>query len=177
MSRRVASAADAEDVLQDVLVRIQTKLPSLRDHDRLGPWVFRVARSTISDHRRRARRAPELDEFCDELDAAPIPEVESDSGATAEQRLAASVAAFIALLPAPYDEALSLTEIEGLTHAEAARRLGVSLTAMKSRVQRGREKLRESFERCCAIETDARGRVIECQPRASIGARDCKCGA
>jgi RNA polymerase sigma-70 factor (ECF subfamily) len=42
---------------------------------------------------------------------------------------------------------------------------GISLSGMKSRVQRGRQQLRRMFEDCCAIALDARGHVIECEPR------------
>jgi len=52
--------------------------------------------------------------------------------------------------------------------------LGISLSGMKSRVQRGRAQLRALFEECCVIALDARGRPISCEPR---GPRtpSCKC--
>lgn len=80
--------------------------------------------------------------------------------------LAQCVVPFIATLPSPYREALTLTEIEGLTQREAAAMLGVSLSGMKSRVQRGREKLRAVLKQCCEIALDARGRLIGFEPRA-----------
>ena len=72
---------------------------------------------------------------------------------------------FVSRLPSPYREAITLTELEGLTQKEAAEMLDISLSGLKSRVQRGREKIRYMFEECCQISVDARGRVIECQPR------------
>jgi DNA-directed RNA polymerase specialized sigma24 family protein len=55
VGKRVTEA-DADDVLQDALVRIQKGLPALRDDERFGPWVYRVTRSAISDyHRARSR--------------------------------------------------------------------------------------------------------------------------
>jgi RNA polymerase sigma-70 factor (ECF subfamily) len=82
-----------------------------------------------------------------------------------EQELATHVAPFVASLPSPYRAALTLTELEGLTQKEAAEMLGVPLSTMKSRVQRGRERLREIFDACCEISLDARGSVVECEPR------------
>ncbi|MFO0634577.1 MAG: TauD/TfdA family dioxygenase [Nannocystaceae bacterium] len=70
------------------------------------------------------------------------------------------------MLPSPYREALTLTELEGLTQREAAQMLGVSLSGMKSRVQRGRVQLRRALEGCCDIAVDARGRVIAYTPRS-----------
>jgi RNA polymerase sigma-70 factor (ECF subfamily) len=83
-----------------------------------------------------------------------------------ENELGACVALFVARLPAPYREAVTLTELEGLTQKEAAELLGVTLPAMKSRTLRGREKIRDMFEACCRISVDCRGRVTACEPRA-----------
>ena len=76
-------------------------------------------------------------------------------------------------LPEPYRDALVLTEFEGLTQKELAERLGISLSGAKSRVQRGREQLKVMLHEWCAFEFDRRGRVIECQPRASGGCQEC----
>ena len=75
------------------------------------------------------------------------------------------VALFVARLSSPYREAITLTELEGLTQKAAAEMLGISLPGMKSRVQRGREKVRAMFDECCSVSVDCRGRVVECEPR------------
>lgn len=72
-----------------------------------------------------------------------------------------------AALPSPYRGALTLTELEGLTQKDAAAMLGISLSGMKSRVQRGRQKLRQAFDACCRIAVDARGHVLSCERRAA----------
>jgi RNA polymerase sigma-70 factor (ECF subfamily) len=53
-----------------------------------------------------------------------------------------------------------------MTQKEAAEILGISLSGMKSRVQRGRERIRHMFEECCELSVDARGKVLDCTPRA-----------
>ena len=68
-------------------------------------------------------------------------------------------------LPEPYREALVLTELDGLTQADAATRLGLSTSGMKSRVQRGRGQLRDLLLGCCEIELDRRNRVTDYVPR------------
>jgi len=73
------------------------------------------------------------------------------------------VALFVAPLPSPYREAITLTELQGLTQKEAAEMVGTSLSGMKSRVQRGRDKIREMFDECCEISADCRGRVVDCE--------------
>jgi RNA polymerase sigma-70 factor (ECF subfamily) len=167
VARRVSLDADVDDVVQEVLLRIQRGLPGLRDEQRFGPWVYRVARHAIIDHARaRARHAPwPGDAPTPPEDLATPPADTTDDDAVARE-VARYTALFVAWLPSPYREALTLTELEGLTQREAALMLGISLSGMKSRVQRGRLKLRMALEDCCHIGLDARRRVIACEPRS-----------
>jgi RNA polymerase sigma-70 factor (ECF subfamily) len=159
VERRVAPG-DVDDVMQEILQRVHTSADALDDDTRFAAWLHRVARNAIADHHRRAgRRDAKHDAFATEWrDPAA-----DDEDAVAS--LAVFVRAFVEMLPSPYREALQLTEIEGLTMREAAEREGVSVSGMKSRVQRGRRLLRELFEACCEIALDARGRVVEYAPR------------
>ena len=88
---------------------------------------------------------------------------DSDS---AEQSLAAGLARRIDELPERYREAVRLTEIEGLTQAEMAGRLKLSLSAAKSRVQRGRQMIKQQLLECCHVEFDRCGRVLSYEERA-----------
>ena len=162
VARRVRSPADVDDVVQDVFLRMQRGIAGLRDDERFGPWVYQVARSAIVDHQRVAARHVVVDGDPPEEAAPALDEEDEDAVA---RDLATYVAPFVAMLPSPYREALTLTELEGLTQKEAAEMLGVSLSGMKSRVQRGRKHLREALDACCHIALDARGRVVACEPR------------
>lgn len=162
VARRVRSPADVDDVVQDVFLRMQRGIGGLRDDERFGPWVYQVARSAIVDHQRVAARHVVVDGDPPEEAAPALDEEDEDAVA---RDLATYVAPFVAMLPSPYREALTLTELEGLTQKEAAEMLGVSLSGMKSRVQRGRKQLREALDACCHIALDARGRVVACEPR------------
>lgn len=53
--------------------------------------------------------------------------------------------------------------------------IGISVSGMKSRVQRGRQQLRGLLEDCCSIALDARGRVVSCEPRPDGKLPDCRC--
>ena len=162
VARRVRSEADVDDVVQDVFLRMQRGLGALRDEERFGPWVYRVARSAIVDHQRvAAKHRPVAD-----ARSVEEPGAVDDDDLAVEQELASYIAPFVAMLPSPYREALTLTELEGLTHKQAAEMLGLSVSGMKSRVQRGRVQLRKALEDCCHIALDARGRVVSCEPRA-----------
>lgn len=155
-------AADVDDVVQDVFLRVQRALSGLRDDQSFVPWLYQVARSAIAEsHRQRSRQPAPLPE-----DQLEIELPEEATGPTAlEAELASYLVPLIARLPSPYREALTLVELEGMTQQAAADALGISLSGMKSRVQRGRAKLREVLEACCRVAVDARGTVIECVPK------------
>jgi RNA polymerase sigma-70 factor, ECF subfamily len=164
--KRAPREVDPDDVLQDVFVRIQEQLPGLRDADRIDAWIFQIARNVIADaFRRRARLGALADRGVDDQAA---PAIEDDERA-ATAALASCLASMIAQLPEPYRQAIELTELGDLTQLEAARRAGVSLSGMKSRVQRGRAQLKRIIHQVCQVETDVRGGVIECDPRAGAG--------
>lgn len=160
--RRVPPDLDVEDVVQDVFLRLLRHLDTLGDVERLDAWVFQVARSAVTDalraHRRRALRygAVEPDDLAD-ASAADAPD------ATFE--LTPCLTPFVRQLAPPYREALEMTALGGLTQQEAARSAGISLSGMKSRVQRAREQLRGEFLRCCAVQLDARGGIMDVEPR------------
>lgn len=160
IARRVRDA-DVDDLVQDVFIRIQRGLPSLRDDQRFGAWVYQIARSVIADHSRNVARHPQASM---ELPEPSYSQDEDDTGVV-EEEVASYAALLVSALPSPYREALTLTELNGLTQKEAAEKLGVSLSGMKSRVQRGREKLRTALEDCCHIALDAHRRVVDCHPR------------
>lgn len=169
IGRRVRNPADVDDLVQRVLLRLVRGLGSLRDRERLHAWVYRTARNVIADHYRSApvrRERPGGDAA--DLDALS-PHAEGrvdDEEPAAVRELASCLTPLLDRLPAPYREALVLTELEGRPQADAARLAGVSLSGMKSRVQRGRRQLRAALEACCRVDLDRRGGVMARTPRA-----------
>jgi len=151
---RVRDHTAAEDILQDVFLRIQQKLPSLRAADRLEAWVWRITRNAIADHFRRVRPNEPLPETL--RSAAEVQELPD---------LRPCVRQFVNELKTGYRDALLLTEWQGLTQDEMGRRLGLSPSGAKSRVQRARTQLKKLLLDCCVFELDRRGNVLELSPR------------
>jgi RNA polymerase sigma-70 factor (ECF subfamily) len=167
VAKRAPREVETEDVLQDVFLRIQEQLPTLREADRIDAWIFQIARNVVADAFRRRTRREALYQRTAAEGATPVPD---DDDRSAEASLAGCLARMIAELPEPYREAIELTEIRGMTQSDAARLVGISLSGMKSRVQRGREHLKGVIGEFCRVETDVRGGVIECDPlRADCG--------
>lgn len=169
--RRIAEPDRADDVLAEVMLRIHRNLGRVEDHDHLTRWVYRITRSAIIDEYRRAdrdraRQGAPLDDLPDE--AATIDDQEQPS---VLRELAACMRPLVTQLPPEQRRALQLSELDGLTQADAARQENVSVSGMKSRVQRGRRRLAELLGRCCALTLDARGVPMEYHRPA-----DCQCG-
>ncbi len=158
---RTRSAADADDLLQEVFVRIQRRLPELREPAKLQGWVYRIARNVVIDHYRSRRESVPLAD-----EAEP-----SDPGGRDAVDLTPALRRFLAALPPPYRDPLIRHEFQGESIAEVAAALGLSVTAAKTRVRRARLLLREMLDRCCRFEFDRRGRVIEATPRAPCDCR------
>ena len=150
---RVWDDAEAEDILQEVFIRIHRHLCCQPEWNKPKSWIYQIARNLIIDHYRRRRETVELPES---LPAEPdLPEKDP------EAVLALSLREMIDELPEHYRQALLLTEYQGLSQKQLAERLGISLSGAKSRVQRARERLRDMLLRCCHFEFDRRGRIVD----------------
>ena len=152
---RVRDHTAAEDILQEVFIRIHRKLPTLRASERLEPWVWRIVRNAIADHYRRLRPTESLPEN------EPTSEAEPDL-----PNLTPCVRKFVEQLEPDYRQALLLTEWQGLTQNQMGKRLGLTPSGAKSRVQRARSQIKHLLLDCCRVELDRRGTVIEMTPRS-----------
>lgn len=159
--KRVPDEHAADDILQEVFLKIHRHIDSLQDQRKLESWIYQITRNAITDYYRGRKNELELsDELYDELYTEE--EITKD---TTNEEIAHSLKAMIETLPAIYREPLLLTEYEGLTQKEMAAKLGLSLSCAKSRVQRGKAKLKETLLECCHFEFDRLGQIINYQPK------------
>jgi RNA polymerase sigma-70 factor (ECF subfamily) len=161
--RRRVDDDEAEDIVQDVFVRVHGNLLQLRSSNSVHGWIYRIAKNAIADHyrtRAQTRSTLTAGAATDGIDAQqPARSAEAESDPTKE--LAQCMRPLLDRLPESYAEAIRLTELEGLTQREAARRVGLSVSGMKSRVQRGRRQLKELLQACCNVDLDSRRHVID----------------
>lgn len=175
LSRFVAGRvphADADDVTQEVLLRLHQHASELRDGERAEAWVFGIARRVIADYYRAKGRAPSLDEADGEL---PDPTAEQRRGLarfegdhSTHEEVLSWLRPLAEGLPDKYREALILAEFERLPQKEIAERLGLSLSGAKSRVQRARTMLGELLSLCCEVELGPDGKAVDFK-------RNCDC--
>ncbi|HQV70020.1 MAG TPA: RNA polymerase sigma factor SigZ [Thermoflexales bacterium] len=149
--KRVNNEGDADDILQNVFMRIHSHLALLDDAARLESWAYQIARNAIIDFYRARKPIIDLEEISvwDEHDDDEIRDC-----------MLKSMQTFIAYLPDGYREAVEL-EAQGVPQKEIATHLGLSVSGAKSRVQRGRGMVKELFNTCCEYQFDRYGKVID----------------
>lgn len=169
---RVRDAAVADDLVQETLLKMSRHAESLRESDRLEAWVFRIARNVVADHFRGEKPTVPFDE---ELHAADPDPPESSGEARLRERLSRYVRSVVEGLPEIYRDALMAVEFDGVPQVKLAGRLGLSVSAAKSRVRRARLMVKEEMERCCRWEFDRYGTAIDAVPRGRACGGGCGC--
>lgn len=158
--KRISNDQDADDILQDVFIKIQHNIEHLMDDTKIYAWIYRITRNSIIDYY-RTKGSIELTELSDDIVN------ENDEDLSLNGEIAACLRIMIDSLPEKYKEAVILTEFQNLTQKELSEKLGLSLSGAKSRVQRGRNKLKEMLLDCCNIEFDRMGNIIDYKHRSS----------
>ena len=160
VQKRVHDMSLASDILQDVFLKILERRAQLREEKKVEAWVYQILRNAIHDHyRAEQKRVDALPEFIRSS------ERENPETPVTHERFAQCVPGMLDSLPEKYRTALQLIEIEGLSQKELATQLGISYSGAKSRVQRGRQMLKEALLTCCEIESDAYGNVVAYEKR------------
>lgn len=153
---KVANAADTEDLFQEVQLRTYNKLETIRSNETMSGWLFRLTRNAIVDHHRKQNRRQPPAESSQEHDPHEPDVVEA---------LGQCVAPFIRELPDDLRKVLTAVDLEGVPQKEYAETHGMKYSTLKSKVQRGRVRLRELFEDCCSFSRDCRGNINDFEPR------------
>ncbi len=141
--RMCANREDAQDCLQDAMIRIYRSISGFQAKSSFSTWVYRITMNTCLDElrRRKVRGAASLDTLLDggwsPSDEEDVPEkyaIQSEQRRTLDQA--------IAELPEDMRSAIVLRDIQGFSYDEIAEMLTVNIGTVKSRISRGRERLR-----------------------------------
>src|SRR4051794_11316529 len=140
---RRAAHGDAElaaDAAQEAMLTAMLALPRLRDDARFGPWLAGIGRNAARHlHRDRRSLPPE---------AAPVPRADAydPDAALDDAHAAARIRRAVAALPPGQRDAVALCHLAGLSHQEAAERLGIAPGAVKTRLHKARATLRRRLD-------------------------------
>src|SRR5690242_18264938 len=156
ISGKVKDIDATEDILQDVFLKVQLNLHTLTDCTKLTAWVYQITRNTIADHYRKISNS---EVRIDGFDLA-----EQDTEEPLYISLSNCINQKINRLSEKYKQAILLTYLKDYSQIELAEELNISYSGAKTRVQRGREKLKDLILDCPNVETDGKGNPVAYEP-------------
>lgn len=166
---RLVGAEEAEDLAQEVALKITRAFRGFDQRSRLSTWIYRIATNTAVDrlrsssHRKSMSMTPEDELAAEDQSVFRAKKVLSMDQRMIEQEMNACIRDFIDHLAAQYRTVLVLSELECLKNQEIAAILGITLDTVKIRLHRARGRLKKELERGCDFyRTD--GSQLACEP-------------
>jgi RNA polymerase sigma-70 factor (ECF subfamily) len=159
---KVRTVEDAQDILQTVFTKITVHADTLSGKEKIQHWIFTITRNTIIDYYRMnagKRALPVTDGFEDQL--------KDESSVDSTKGLDLCLHNLIALLPDDYRDIIMDSEIRGVPQKSLAEKYNMAYSSLRSRVQRGRERLKQILHTCCHIQVDRHGNILEARLKDS----------
>jgi RNA polymerase sigma-70 factor (ECF subfamily) len=158
INKRIKNKEESEDILQEVFIKILSKIGTLKDSSKLQAWVYQMTRNAIIDNIRK-KKFQEME--------AEIKDIEDETDENAMNEATGWIGKYVDALPENYREAVILYEMKGLSQKEIAEQLGISYTNARSRIQRGRQLIKKKLTDCCIFNVDVYGNIIDFQKRTN----------
>ncbi len=152
---KIRSKEDAEDILQNVFIKISGNLNKLTEQEKIRSWIFTITRNSIIDYYRS--KASKKDTPLDEKLEDRLTEEDSIDST---KGLDACLSGMISSLPEEYKDIIIDSELKGIKQKDLAEKYNMAYSSMRSRVQRGRERLKQMLVNCCEIEADKHGNIL-----------------
>jgi RNA polymerase sigma-70 factor (ECF subfamily) len=153
------------DILQDVLMKVYNFCISKSGVRNIRSWLYQIAQNTITDHYRKQSKTTNLDN---------LTEIEYEDQNIAFSEATNYILPMIEFLPKEYAVPLKFADLDNIKQADIAKKLNLSLSATKSRIQRARQLLKAEFITCCHFKTDKQGNLISfeikdsCEPLQKV---------
>lgn len=143
---KVKDSSIADDILQDTFIKIHTKLHTLKDLNKLKPWIFSIARNSILDYFKTRKQTFDLPYLATEIEPEDKNHTEKDC-----------LSGILKNLPKKYRDPLFLSDIKGLKQKEISKTLNLPLPTIKSQIQRARKLIAQGFMDCCGFVINDKG--------------------
>lgn len=151
---KTRNSADTDDILQEVFINIIRNIDKVNQAENLRHYLYGIVRNAINDYFRNKKQV---------IDNTAIEEkiTEEENQSLNTTIAECCIKPFINKLPDNYKEALLITEFQDISQKELAQKLNISYSGAKSRVQRGKEKLKDLLLQCCNCKTDSYGNILD----------------
>ncbi|MEN7546440.1 sigma-70 family RNA polymerase sigma factor [Rapidithrix thailandica] len=144
--KKVQEEDIAQEVLQNVFLKIHEYLHQLKDEAKTEAWIFQIVRNEINNYYRKQS-------FQTRKISLWRKEEEAYTNICCFDR-------FINRLPEIYKTPIRLVYIEGYSQIQTAQKIGISLANTKARIRRAKAILKENFSKCCKFEVNKDGKLI-----------------
>lgn len=166
---KVANSHDAEDILQNVFIKVFRGIEQLENQSAIKPWIYRITKNTIIDFYKKKK----------DVSVAPetlyVMEDEYDDIDNMNDDISKCITNMIFVLPDKYQNVYDMYEKNEMKHQEIADALDISVAASKVRLKRAKDMFREKLLECCDFEVDKYGNIIDYQSKGSCKDCDEKC--
>ncbi|MGH1335145.1 MAG: sigma-70 family RNA polymerase sigma factor [Aureispira sp.] len=166
INQRVANKSDAEDLTQDVfykLIQSNQKKTNIKNQKH---WLYSIAKNTVTDYYRK-KRLPVSEADWSTIDQPITGELENFQ-LTEQQKTSLNryMVSLLEALPEEERQIMRMVELEGFSQKEVAQELGMNYTTVRSKVQRGRHKIKKAISECCEVIQGGKGSIIGYRPIA-----------
>ncbi len=156
---KTGSADDAEDVTQEVMIRVSRYLKRFDDRSKISTWAYQITSNAVADHYRRGRRGLRIEPIEDR--GEPADESQQDTADTIDETAAASlVRMFFSELPEKQREVFDLADLQGHRSSEVAELLGMNATTVRGHLFRARRFIRKRILESNPKLVEAYGREL-----------------
>ena len=167
---RMTSPDDAEDITQDIFMKVNRSLDGFRGESSLSTWIYRIATNTALDWLRSVSRIPSNPISASELEALDQNVWTEETRSTTDEEIVRDemndcIREFIERLPADYKAVMLLSKLDGMKGREIADILDISLETVKIRLHRGQQRLKQELEKGCDFYQDAQ-RGLSCDRKS-----------
>jgi len=147
---RVKNDELTNDLLQEIFIKIHLNIHKIKKQESIKSWIYTITNNTINDYFKKQSKRNNLNSET----------IEFNNKIATEHSAKDCLLPLINNLPSTYKKALLLSEINGLKQADVAKILNISLSGAKSRIQRGRNLLKEGFIACCDYKLNKSGYLV-----------------
>jgi RNA polymerase sigma-70 factor (ECF subfamily) len=161
ITTKVKNDEDAEDLTQEVFIKLLRSTDKGISINNPQNWLFNIAKNTVIDYYRKKKIIVE-----DISDNHSLKCEENELTFSEDQHLHLKVylRKIIQELPEDYRKLIEMSEFQGLSQKEIAEELGMNYTTVRSKIQRGRQKIKKTISDCCEIIQGGKGSIIGYKP-------------
>lgn len=165
----VNNPCDAEDILQEVFIKIFNNIDQVKTPSAVKPWIYKITKNTVMDFYKKKKDITVLPENLDMIEQ-PLENIDNMNN-----EIAKCMSNMLFALPRKYQDVYNLHENKEMKHKEIAEELHISVSASKVRLNRTKEMLRKKLLNCCDFEVDKYGNIINYHQKGTCTDCNGKC--